>query len=73
MARTPLHIDADLHYIRKQLRDMWNTHKDLHRACFVEKTMSGSDFLKLSTENRELVKNAQQREETLVQELEALA
>ena len=56
------HIAKNLHALREQIRDVENSHKELFRCTFVEKTLSCYEGI------NHIVRNGQQLQELCRQE-----
>ena len=73
MAKTAAEIQKSLEDVREKLRGLLVAHTDMLNARFVDRTMSYTNFIKLSGEIRKDVQEALKQEEMLAQQLDNLS
>jgi hypothetical protein len=72
MAKTAAEIQKSLEDVREKLRGLLVSHTDMLNARFVDRTMSYTNFIKLSGEIKKDVQEALKQEEMLAQQLDDL-
>ena len=73
MAKTAAEIQKSLDEVRERLRGLLVAHTDMLNARFIAKTMTYSNFIKLSGEIKKDVQEAMKQEEMLAQQRDNLA